>query len=121
MGFTLEYVIPLILFGFVTPLVHGKLDEGLTTIGIIAVVVLAFIILGKIKGAVKGWKKGLARAIILSLIKATPLIVFAIFLRWLAPFVDSLLTYMWRIIPLFISGCLFDMVGEYIDSKEDNA
>ena len=118
-GFTLEYVIPLLLFGFVSPLVHGKLDEGLTTVGIIGVVILGFILLGKIKAAVKEWDKSLLRALILSLIKAIPLFIFAIFLRWLIPFVDSLLTYMWRIIPPFVCGCFFDMAAEYLEVKNE--
>jgi hypothetical protein len=119
LGFLLEYVVPICLFGIVTPLVHGKLDEGLTTVGIIAVVILGFIMLGKIKKAVKEWKKGLCRAFILAFIKAIPLFVVAIFLHWLAPFVNTLLTYMWSIIPIFIVGCAFDLVAEYLDSKEE--
>ena len=117
-GFLLEYVIPICLFGIVTPLVHGKLDEGLTTVGIIAIVILGFIMLGKIKKAVREWKKGLCRAFILAFIKSVPLFVIAIFLNWLAPFVNTLLTYMWSIIPLFIVGCAFDLIAEYLDSKE---
>jgi hypothetical protein len=118
LGFILEYVIPILLFGFVTPLVHGKLDEGLTTVGIIAVAALALILLGKIKTAVLEWDKSLFRAIILSAIKAVPIIVIALALNWLGPFIDTLTTYMWRIIPLFIIGCFFDMAAEYLDAKE---
>lgn len=117
-GFTLEYVVPLLLFGFVSPLVHGKLDEGLTTVGAIGVVILGLILLGKIKDAVKEWDKSLIRALFLALIKAVPLAIFCIFLRWLAPFVQSLLTYMWRIIPPFVCGCFFDMTAEYLEAKE---
>lgn len=117
LGFIFEYVIPVLLFGLVTPLVHGKLDEGLTTVGVIAVAVLALILIGKIKSAVEKWEKGIVRAIILSFLKAVPLFIFAIFLRWLIPFTESLLLYMWRIIPMFILGCLFDTIGEYLDSK----
>lgn len=118
-GFTLEYIVPLLLFGFVSPLVHGKLDEGLTTVGAIGVTIIGLILLGKIKERVKTWDKSLIRAIILSFIKAVPLFIFAIFLRWLVPFVDSLLTYMWRIIPPFICGCFFDMAAEYLETKSE--
>ena len=117
-GFTLEYVIPLLLFGFVTPLVHGKLDEGFTTVGLIAVGIFGFICLGKIKEIVKQWKKGIGRAVILALIKAVPLIVLAIFTNWLSTFIISFTTYLNRVIPLFIAGCTFDMTAEYLESKE---
>ena len=117
-GFVLEYVIPILLFGLVTPLVHGKIDEGLTTVGIIAVAVLALILLGKIKAAVLQWDKGLLRALILAIIKAVPIVIIAIALNWLGPFVEKLTTYMWRVVPLFIIGCFFDMTGEVLDAKE---
>ena len=117
-GFILEYAVPLVLFGFVTPLVHGKLDEGLTTVGIIAVCIFGFICLGKVKEAVKGWDKGIARAVILAVIKAVPLVVLSIFVQWLSGFIVALTTYLYRIIPIFILGCIFDMTAEYLESKE---
>lgn len=117
-GFILEYAVPLVLFGFVTPLVHGKLDEGFTTVGIIAVSIFGFICLGKVKEAVKGWEKGIARAVILAVIKAVPLVVLSIFVQWLSGFIVALTTYLYRIIPIFILGCIFDMTAEYLESKE---
>lgn len=116
-GFVLEYAVPLLLFGFVTPLVHGKLDEGLTTVGIIAVAIFGFILLGKVRGAVKEWDKGICRAVILAFIKAVPLILLSIFTSWLSTFIVALTTYLYRVIPLFILGCIFDMTAEYLESK----
>lgn len=117
-GFILEYVVPICLFGVVTPLVHGKLEEGLTAVGALAVVILAFIIIGKVKDIVKEWKKSLGRAIILALLKAVPLIAFALVIHFLAPLIDKLQEYVWRIVPVFSVGLIFDVVGEYLDTKE---
>ena len=117
-GFILEYVVPICLFGVVTPLIHGKLEEGLTTVGALAVVILAFIIIGKIKDIVKEWKKSLGRAIILALLKAVPLVAFALVVHFLAPFIAKLQEYIWRIVPIFSVGLIFDVVGEYLDTKE---
>lgn len=118
-GFVLEYILPICLFGLVTPLVHGKIEEGLTTVGALAVVVLAFILIGKIKSAVKEWKKSLLRAIILALLKAIPLIAFALVIHYLSPFIDRLQEYLWRIVPIFCAGLIFDVLGEYLSVKED--
>jgi cytochrome c biogenesis protein CcdA len=117
-GFILEVVIPLLLFGFVSPLIHGKINEGLTTVGLIVISIFGFICVGKFKTKVKTWDKSLKRALILALIKAIPLIVLSLFVGKLSHFMMSLTTYLYRIIPIFTLGCLFDLTAEYLESKE---
>jgi hypothetical protein len=118
LGFVLEYVVPVLMFGLVTPLVHGKLNEGLTVVGFIAISILLVIALIKCRDRVKSWDKGLLRAGVLALIKAVPLFVFALLLSWLLPMIMELRTYLWRIIFPFTVGCFLDIVAEYLEARE---
>ena len=118
LGFVFEYALPILLFGFVTPLVHGKLEEGLTIVGCIAIGVIGVIALIKIKKAAKEWDKGICRAVVLAVLKAVPLVVLSLFTNWLCTYIALFTTYLWRIIPIFILGCIFDMVAEYLEVKE---
>lgn len=117
-GFVFEYVIPILLFGLVLPLVHGKINEGLTLVGVIALCVLGVIFLVKARDRVKQWEKGLVRAAVLSAFKMVPLLVFALLMNWLLPFIVELRAYLWRIIFPFTIGCFLDMLAEYLEAKE---
>lgn len=119
LGFILEYIIPVLLFGLVTPLVHGKLDEGLTLVGVIAVCILGVVLIRKMRDRVREWKKGLWRAAALAAFKALPLIVFALLLNWVLPMIVELRAYFWRIIFPFSVGCFLDILAEYLDSKQE--
>lgn len=63
LSFTATFIIPIVLLGVISPLVHGQLGSGLTGLGYIAValaiVVTAFKLLGKILKMEKGWKRAL--------------------------------------------------------------
>lgn len=117
-GFVLEYVVPIFLFGLVTPLVHGKLDEGLTVMGILTLCIAGVIVLIKCKNVVIKWEKGVIRALVLASMKAIPLIVFSFVVNWLSAFALALTSYMWRIIPIFIVGVIFDITAEILESYE---
>ncbi len=117
-GFILEVVVPLLLFGFVSPLVHGKIGEGLTTVGIIIVSIFGFVCLGKLKSRIKAQDKSIKRAVVLAVLKAVPLIIFSLIVGYLSEFIISLTRYLYKIIPIFILGCTFDLTAEYLESKE---
>lgn len=63
LSFTATFIIPIVLLGVISPLVHGQLGSGLTGLGYIAValaiVVVAFKLLGTILKMEKGWKRAL--------------------------------------------------------------
>ena len=117
-GFSLEVVVPILMFGVVTPLIHGTPKEGLTAVGMICVAVFAFILIGRIKERVREWKKGAGRAIVLALLRLIPIIVFCVAIHFIAPFVLKLKDYAWRIIPIFIIGLVFDVTAEVIEANE---
>lgn len=120
LGFILEYIVPIFLFGIVTPLVHGKLDEGLTAIGVIAICAAAVIALLKFNSLVRQWEKSSLRAVVLAAIKGIPLILFVAFVEWLRDFAIILTTYAWRIVPIFLVGLIFDITAEILESKEED-
>jgi hypothetical protein len=117
-GFILEVVVPILMVGTVSPLIHGTPKEGLTAVGIICVAVFAFILVGKLKGKVREWKKGVLRALLLAVLKLIPVIVFCIVLNFVAPFILRLKDYAWRIIPIIVIGLGFEVVAEVLEANE---
>lgn len=63
LAFVCSFIVPILLLGVISPLVHGELGEGLTGLGYIAlaliIVVVAFKLFGKIYKMEKGWKRAL--------------------------------------------------------------
>ena len=116
-GFVFEYVLPIILFGKVIPYTHGEIAAGLTAAGVIAVCILAIVVAKRIKESVIRWDHGLPRGIVLSLIEAVPIVLVALFLRWLAPAISGILEYWLSIIPFFIVGRLFYIFAEIVYEK----
>ena len=49
LGFSFQYIIPIILFGGVIPYTHDGISAGLTKMGYIAIIVICIIIGKKIK------------------------------------------------------------------------
>lgn len=113
-----SYVIPFALFGFVSPLVHGKLDEGLTAVGLIGIIIIALILIGKFKKKVKDWADGIPKAIIEPILNAVPLIIIAVLVDRLAPFIDALQVYLWRVVPCFIVGAFLEILSRILWRKE---
>ena len=117
-AFTFEYVIPILLFGRIVPYTRGELAAGLTAMGIIALCVLLLILVKKFKESVIRWEHSIKRGIILSLIEAVPVVLIAIFLRWLAPTVAAILEYWYDVIPFFVIGRVFYCINEILYEKE---
>ena len=63
LAFACTFVMPILLLGVISPLVHGELGKGLTGLGYIAValaiVVIAFKLMTKILKMKKSWKRAL--------------------------------------------------------------
>lgn len=119
-AFTFQYIIPVLLFGRIVPYTRGELAAGLTTMGIIAACFLLLILMKKVKESVIRWDHSIKRGIILSLIEAVPVVLIALFLRWLAPTVSAILAYWYDVIPFFVIGRVFYCINEalYVKEKE---
>jgi hypothetical protein len=118
-GFILEVVVPLLMLGIVTPLVHGTISEGLTTMGMICLAVFSFILVGKMKQKVKEWKKGVGRALLLATLKIIPVVLFCLSIHYVTPFIVRLQDYAWRIIPIIALGLIFEIVAEALEASEE--
>lgn len=119
-GFVLEVVVPICLFGMVTPLVHTETKDSLTAIGLIVAIVFVCILLSKFKGMVREWKKGVLRALLLAVIKAVPVIVLCLALYFILPIIVRFSEYAWRIVPIFVIGLGFDVAAEVIETRVNN-
>lgn len=117
LGFTFSYTIPFILFGSVVPYTKEGIGHSLTTCGILALCIFAFIVIGKLKERIREWKKGAVRALVLLVIKAVPVVLITIFMYWLKPFIASLMDYWFDMIFVIPIGWCFDIAAEIIESN----
>lgn len=118
LGFTFTYTIPFVLFGRVIPYTKEGIGKSLTTCGILALCVFAFIVVGKISGRVKEWKKGAPRAFVQLLLRAVPVIIMTIFMKWLEPLITSVIGYWYDMLFIIPIGWLFDVVAEILESND---
>ncbi len=119
-GFTLQYTLPLILFGRVIPLTSEGVGRSLTGIGVFVVCIFALIVIGRIKGRIREMDKGIARALLLTLTKAIPVTVITLFIGWLGPFAVSLTEYWGDVIMFIFVGWLFDVFAEVVESHAED-
>lgn len=119
-AFAFQYVFPILLFGRIVPYTRGELAAGLTAMGIIALCVLLLVFVKKIKESVIRWEHSVKRGVVLSLIESIPVVLIALFLRWLAPSVAAILEYWFDVIPFFIIGRVFYCIAELLYEKEND-
>lgn len=121
-GFLIQYVAPLLLFGSVVPYTH--IEEGLTGMGYIAVGVLVYFISKKLKEWILGKPKSLWRGLILSIFPIVWWLLIFLCLGWLSSFMLTLSHYWDKIIIFIIVGRGFYVASETlvnIDTTEEGA
>lgn len=117
LGFTFTYTLPFVLFGRVIPYTKEGIGKSLTTCGILALCIFAFIVIGKIKDRIKEWKKGAPRALVLLVLRAVPVVIITIFMRWLEPFITSMISYWYDMLFIIPVGWIFDVAAEILESN----
>lgn len=117
-GFIFQYIIPIILFGNVIPFTHGVVKAGLTAGGYIALGILAFIIISKLKEYLHSKPKSLTRGIILSLFPIAIWLILNIGLGALQRFINSFISYWHYLIIFIVIGRIFYIIDEAITEKE---
>lgn len=114
-GFTFQYIIPIILFGNVIPYTR---EAGLTFVGYLAVVVTILIISGKLKDKLKEKKKGLVRASLLSLFPIVFWVIIKVGINYLVNLFVSIAQYWGYLIIFILIGRLFYIISEIIYDKK---
>ena len=118
-GFTFQYTIPVIVFGSIMPYTKDDIGRGLTTVGILAVLVMCAAIAKRLKKRVYEWKRGAPRALVLVAFKVVPIILVTLFMRWLEPLVYSIIHYWYRMLIFFGIGMAFDVFAEITEASID--
>lgn len=112
LSFISTFIIPIVLLGVISPLVHGKLGTGLTGLGYIAIalaiVVVAFKLLGNIIKMKKGWKRAL-------LISAFPIALW--FVIWLG--IDYVQAILYSISQYWLKVGIFIIIGRALAVVEE--
>ena len=112
LGFTFEIIIPIALFGLVLPYFHGTLEEGLTGVGYLALIILALVIGVRVKKGAEKLPKNLFRGFILAIFPIVGWIIIFIGAKYLATFIASFIEY-WRLAIWFIAiGRIFYIIDE---------
>lgn len=117
-AFIFQYIIPILLFGNVIPFTHGVVKAGLTAGGYIALGILAFITINKLKEYLQRKPKSLTRGIVLSLFPIAIWLIIDIGLGAVQRFVNSFVSYWHYVIIFIIIGRIFYTIDEALAEKE---
>lgn len=116
-GFIFQYIIPIILFGNVIPYTHESLEAGFTVMGYIAIAIIVIIISGKFKDKLNGMKKGLMRALLLSIFPVAYWLIAKIGINYILNLFVALARYWGYIIIFIVIGRLFYIISELVYDK----
>lgn len=113
-GFIIQYIFPILLFGTVTPYTHGALEKGLTVAGYTAIGVLVFFISKKLKEWILARPKSLWRGLALSIFPIVWWLITFLCLRWLSTFMLTVSHYWDKVIIFIIVGRCFYIASEAV-------
>lgn len=111
-GFFFEIIFPIILFGLVVPYWHGTLQEGLTGVGYLALIILALVIGSKVKKEAQKLPKSIWRGLILAIFPVIGWIIINIGAQYLIAFLGSFIKYWKLTIGFVILGRIFYIIDE---------
>ena len=117
LGFTFQYILPLLFFGGVIPYTHDGKTAGLTSMGYIALMVLIIVFYDQIRKFVLSQPKSLVRGLMLSAFPIFIWIVVNIGLDWIVNTIDALVLYWDRVIIFIVIGRIFYVIEETMSAK----
>lgn len=119
LGFSFQYILPILLFGGVVPYTRDTVEAGLTKAGYIALALIVLILIKKAKEKIITLPKSIARGAVLSLF---PVIVWAVVnmgLSWCLSAFGSLCVYWDRILIFIVLGRVFYVMEEALTEREN--
>lgn len=123
LSFVCTFVMPVLLLGVISPLIHGELGQGLTGLGYIAlalaIVIVAIKLIGKIWKMPKGWK----RALLLSIFPIAIWLVVMLGIDYVQAILVSICDYWLKVGIFILIGRALAIIEECLheSEKEDNA
>ena len=119
LGFSFQYILPILFFGGVVPYTRDTMRAGLTKAGYIALALIVLILIKKAKEKIITLPKSIARGAVLSLF---PVIVWAVVnmgLSWCLSAFGSLCVYWDRILIFIVLGRVFYVMEEALTEREN--
>ena len=117
-GFMVQYVAPLILFGDVIPYVKDNVGRSLTCMGYIALGIFLFFVSKKLKEYILSKPKSIVRAVILSIFPIVWWLILFIGMNWFSVLLLKVATYWKNIIYFIIVGRMFCVASEAVCNIE---
>lgn len=111
-GFIIQYVFPLALFGTVVPYTHTGIQKGLTAMGYIAAGIMAYILSKKLKEWLLQKPKSLKRALALSVFPVIWWLLIFLCLGWISSFLLTFSNYWDKVIIFILIGRGFYVLSE---------
>ena len=115
-----QYLMPIILFGFVVPYYHGSMGLGATGAGIVALCIALLLIYGKLKVKISDNCKGAWHGILLSIFPISIWVILGIGIGKVLSFVNMLVDYWWIAFIFIIIGRICAIVVDVLAEKEIN-
>ena len=118
LSFACSWVMPILLLGVISPLVHGELGKGLTGLGYVAlalaIVVVAIKLIGKIWKMQKGWK----RALLLSIFPVALWLVIMLGIDYVQAMLNSICDYWLKVGIFILIGRALAVIEECVHESE---
>lgn len=119
LSFLSIYIAPVLMFGTVTPFLHGDIDAGLTTAGVVCIVIIAIVCLFKARAYVKKQRESVFRSLFLSIFPIGAWAAVAFGIKEINTAFLSIMAY-WNKVIIFIAiGCLLDTISNVFKETED--
>lgn len=115
-GFIIQYVVPIILFGDVIPYTHEGISAGLTGMGYIACGLVLYFLTKKITEWIHERPKSTWRGIVLSIFPIVWWLVIFLVLGWLSSFLVTFAQYWDKVIIFIVIGRGFYVASESVYS-----
>ena len=117
-GFMVQYIAPLILFGDIIPYVRDHVGLSLTWMGYIAIGIFLFFVSKRLKEKVLEKPKSIIRAVLLSIFPIVWWLILFIGMSWISTLFLKVATYWKNIIYFIIIGRGFYIAGEAVCNIE---
>ena len=118
-GFAIQYLIPIIIFGDVVPYTREGVGRCLTGMGYIAIGLALFFCFKKLKEWLLQRPKSIARALILSIFPIVWWLAILLGLEFLSTFVLKISIYWDKVILFILLGRGFYVVSEALSNTEE--
>jgi len=118
LGFIFQYLCPLALIATVTSLTHEGTKAGLTTAGILCLVVLALVLLNKLKNRVLLMKNNIVKQ---SLLSVSPFAIWGLgflVIKYLSESITTVSAYWIKIAPFILIGRLLYIVSGIFKNEQ---